>query len=88
MEVQKIATEGKSVISETLKLTYSIYVKGDKRELTGEVRKDDDVIGRFNASNNGIIGFSLHDGNGLSADEINLVFSTFIEDKESVFQDA
>lgn len=52
MEVQKTTTEGKSVISDTLKLTYNIYVKGSKKELTGDIRKNDEIVGRFNASNN------------------------------------
>lgn len=83
MEVQRTTTQGKSVISDSLKLTYNIYAKGDKKEITGEVRKDDEIVGRFNASDNGIIGFSLHDGNGLSSDEIKQSFSIFVDDISS-----
>ncbi len=83
MEVQRTTTQGKSVISDSLKLTYNIYAKGDKKEITGEVRKDDEIVGRFNASDNGIIGFSLHDGNGLSSDEIKQSFSLFVDDISS-----
>lgn len=83
MEVQRTTTQGKSVISDSLKLTYNIYAKGDKKEITGEVRNDDEIVGRFNASDNGIIGFSLHDGNGLSSDEIKQSFSLFVDDISS-----
>lgn len=80
MEVQRTTTQGKSVITDSLKLTYNIYVKGDKKEITGELRKDDEIVGRFNASDNGIVGFSLHDGNGLTSDEIKQSFSQFMDD--------
>lgn len=83
MEVQRTTTQGKSVITDSLKLTYNIYVKGDKKEITGELRKDDEIVGRFNASDNGIVGFSLHDGNGLSSDEIKQSFSIFVDDISS-----
>ena len=83
MEVQRTTTQGKSVISDSLKLTYNIYAKGVKKEITGEVRKDDEIVGRFNASDNGIIGLSLHDGNGLSSDEIKQSFSIFVDDISS-----
>lgn len=85
MEVQKTTTEGKSVISDTLKLTYNIYVKGSKKELTGDIRKNDEIVGRFNASNNGIIGFSLYEDNGLTTDEINQSFLKFAEDVSASF---
>lgn len=83
MEVQRTTTQGKSVISDSLKLTYNISAKGDKKEITGELRRDDDIIGRFNASDNGIIGFSLHENNGLTADEMKQSFSQFIDDISS-----
>lgn len=83
MEVQRTTTQGKSVITDSLKLTYNIYVKGDKKEITGELRKDDEIVGRFNASDNGIVGFSLHDGNGLTSDEIKQSFSLFVDDISS-----
>lgn len=86
MEVQRTTTQGKSVISDSLKLTYNIYTKGEKKELTGELRKDDEIIGRFNASDNGIIGFSLHEGNGLTTEEMKSVFGRFAEDVSEIFQ--
>lgn len=80
MDIQRTTTQGKSVVTDSLKLTYNIGVKGDKKEIIGELRKDDEIVGRFNASDNGIIGFSLHDGNGLTSDEIKQTFSQFIDD--------
>lgn len=80
MEVQRTTTQGKSVISDTLKLTYSIYTKGKKKEITGEIRKDDDVVGRFNYSDNGIVGFSVSENSGLTPDEIKQSFSLFLDD--------
>lgn len=80
MDIQSTTTQGKSVVTDSLKLTYNIGVKGDKKEIIGELRKDDEIVGRFNASDNGIIGFSLHDGNGLTSDEIKQTFSQFIDD--------
>lgn len=82
MEVQRTTTEGKSVISDSIKLTYSISTKGEKKEILGEVRKDDEIVGRFNASNNGIIGFSLQEENNLSTNDINLIFQQFMKDIE------
>lgn len=83
MEIQRTTTEGKSVISDTLKLTYNIYTKNNKKEFTGEVRKNDEIVGRFNVSNNGILGFSLHEENKLNYNEIKLCFQTLIEDIEN-----
>ena len=74
MEVQRTTTVGKSVVTDSIKLTYSISTKGEKKEILGEVRKDDEIVGRFNASNNGIIGFSLQEENNLSTNDINLIF--------------
>lgn len=82
MEVQRTTTEGKSVISDSIKLTYSISTKGEKKDILGEVRKDDEIVGRFNASNNGIIGFSVQEDNKLSADDLSLIFQQFIKDIE------
>lgn len=80
MEVQRTTTQGKSVISDSLKLTYNIYAKGDKKEITGEVRKDDEIVGRFNASDNGVIGISLHEGHNMTGEEIKKVLNQFIDD--------
>lgn len=82
MEVQRTTTEGKSVVTDSIKLTYSISTKGEKKEILGEVRKDDEIVGRFNASNNGIIGFSVQEDNKLSADDLSLIFQQFIKDIE------
>lgn len=84
MEVQRTTTEGKSVISDTLKLTYNIYTKGEKKEVTGEIRKDDEVVGRFNYSGNGVVGFSVSENNGLTADEVKQSFTMFIDDVTNV----
>lgn len=80
MEVQRTTTEGKTVISETLKLTYCVYTKGSKKEVVGEIRKNDEVIGYFNASSNRIIGFSLSEGNTLDKEDIRKVSAQFFED--------
>lgn len=82
MEVQRTTTEGKSVVTDSIKLTYSISTKGEKKDILGEVRKDDEIVGRFNASNNGIIGFSVQEDNKLSADDLSLIFQQFIKDIE------
>lgn len=86
MEVQRTTTEGKSIISDTLKLTYNVYAKNNKKEITGEVRKNDEIVGRFNASNNGILGFSLHEDNKLTKEEVKQSFSQFIDDISSELQ--
>lgn len=80
MEVQRTTTEGKSEVTDSIKLTYSISTKGEKKDILGEVRKDDEIVGRFNASNNGIIGFSVQEYNKLSADDLSLIFQQFIKD--------
>ena len=49
MEVQRTTTEGKSEVTDSIKLTYSISTKGEKKDILGEVRKDDEIVGRFNA---------------------------------------
>jgi hypothetical protein len=82
MEVQRTTTEGKSEVTDSIKLTYSISTKGEKKDILGEVRKDDEIVGRFNASNNGIIGFSVQEDNKLSADDLSLIFQQFIKDIE------
>ena len=82
MEVQRTTTEGKSEVTDSIKLTYSISTKGEKKDILGEVRKDDEIVGRFNASNNGIIGFSVQEDYKLSADDLSLIFQQFIKDIE------
>ncbi len=86
MEVQRTTTQGKSVISDTLKLTYSIYERNSKKELVGEIRKDDEVVGRFNYSSSGILGFSVSENSGLTSDEIKQSFTRLMDDISSVMQ--
>lgn len=86
MEVQRVITESKTVISDVLKLTYNIYTKGNRKELVGEVKKEDEVIGRFNASNNGEVGFSLSERNALNAEEIRKISSSFFEDVINILE--
>lgn len=80
MEVQRTTTEGKSVISDSIKLTYSISTKGEKKDILGEVRKDDEIVGRFNASDNGVIGISFHEGNNMTGEEIKKILNQLIDD--------
>lgn len=86
MDVQSTTTEGKTVISDTLKLTYNVYTKGNRKELTGEIRNDDEIIGRFNASSNGIVGFSLSEGNALKAEDIRKVSEQFFDDAITILE--
>ena len=82
MEIQRTTT----VISGTLKLTYNVYTKGNKKELTGEIRKDEEIVGRFNASSSGVIGFSLSEGNALKAEEIRRISTQFFDNLITILE--
>ena len=59
---------------------HPVWPKGSKSRGFSKVRKDDEIVGRFNASDNGVIGISLHEGHNMTGEEIKKVLNQFIDD--------
>lgn len=74
---------GETSISENIELRYDNSEAGI---VTASIRKDSVIAGFFNASLDGVTGFSLQRGHGLTDDEAKLVFQTAIDDAHQWFQ--
>lgn len=73
-------------VTDAIRIKYNMTAKGNEalKDITGSITKDDAVIGFFNMSKNGVTGLSLHEGHGLSQDEVKQVFNAAIDDAASV----
>lgn len=74
---------GETSISENIELRYDNSEAGI---VTASIRKDGVIVGFFNTSPDGVTGFSLQRGHGLTDDEVKLVFQTAIDDARQWFQ--
>lgn len=73
-------------VTEAVKIRYRMSTRGGEtvKDITAEILHDETVIGFFNVSKNGVTGFSLHEGHGLTTDEVKLAFQTAIDDSVTV----
>ena len=87
MEIIKSTNQsGVSKISDTLKIKYSISVKDDvAKSFTGQIVKEDGIIGFCNANANGVVGFSLNEEHGLTNDELTATIQQFASDTVNTF---
>lgn len=87
MEVTVINKNGISKIGD-ITIKYSISTIGEEnapQHLTANIYKNERLIGFYNASNSGIIGFSLQANHTLTDLEVTQVFQQVIEDTTGVF---
>ena len=87
MEIIKSTNQnGVSKINDTLKIKYSLSVKDEKvKSFTGQVVKEDDIVGFCNANANGVMGFSLNEEHGLTNDELTATVQQFASDTINTF---
>lgn len=73
-------------VTDSVRIKYSMSIKGNEslKDITASILNNDATVGFFNMSKNGVMGFSLHEGHGLSQDEIKQVFQAAIDDAGSV----
>ncbi|RHJ51085.1 hypothetical protein [Bacteroides sp. AM10-21B] len=73
-------------VRENLIIKYRMSTRGTEavKDITAEIINNETVVGYFNMSKNGIVGFSLHEGSNLSQDEIKHIFQQAIDDSFGV----
>lgn len=69
-------------VTENVSIKYRMSTRGTEavKDITAEIVKDETIVGFFNASKNGVTGFSLHEEHKLTADEVKSVFQKAIDD--------
>lgn len=87
MEIIKSTNQnGVSKINETLKIKYLLVVKDENvKSFTGQIVKDDNIVGFCNANANGVLGFSLNEEHGLTNEELIATIQQFATDRENTF---
>lgn len=87
MEIIKSTNQnGVSKINETLKIKYSLVVKDENvKSFTGQIIKDDNIVGFCNANANGVVGFSLNEEHGLTNEELTATIQQFVSDTTNIF---
>lgn len=82
MEISQVEKKGTAKVSDSVRINYNITIKSNENPhlITGNVIKDDVVVGFFNMNSNGILGFSLNENNDLTFGEIKSVFEIAIND--------
>lgn len=87
MEIIKSTNQnGVSKINETLKIKYLLSIKDENvKSFTGQIVKDDNIVGFCNANANGVLGFSLNEEHGLTNEELIATIQQFATDRENTF---
>lgn len=75
-------------VTDVIRVKYRMSTRGTEavKDITAEIVKDETVVGFFNTSRNGVTGFSLHEGHGLTAEEVKKVFQAAIDDCSEVLK--
>lgn len=86
MEVTAVNKTGLSKVSDSIRIRYNISStkEGVTNSMTANIVKDDVIVGFYNVTVNGVTGFSLNEGNGMTPEEIKLTFARTIDDSVSV----
>lgn len=87
MEVTIVNKTGISKIGD-ITIKYSISTTGEEntpKDLTANIYKNERLIGFYNASKNGVIGFTLQEGHTLTDLDVKQVFQQTIDDTAAVF---
>ena len=87
MEIIKSTNQnGVSKINETLKIKYLLVIKDENvKSFTGQIVKDDNIVGFCNANANGVLGFSLNEEHGLTNEELIATIQQIATDRENTF---
>lgn len=86
MEIKSTNQNGVSKVNDQLRIKYAISIKENAaKSFTGQILKEDVCVGFCNASNTGVVGFSLSEDNGLTGEEIKAAACKFIEDVTESF---
>lgn len=82
MEIAKVEKKGTSKVTDLLRISYNITTKSGENPylITGNIIKNDVVVGFFNINKNGVLGFSLNENNELTCEEIKGTFQIAIDD--------
>lgn len=87
MEITKVNRQGTSRVSDSLRVKYDIPMSGNEvHSITGNILKEDNPVGFFNADDTGVLGFSLDKKNGLSWEEKKSLFETVMNDARQAFE--
>lgn len=88
MNVIATNSTGVTKITENVSIKYRMSTRGTEavKDITAEIVKDETIVGFFNTSRNGVTGFSLHEGHGLSVDEVKQLFQSAIDDSSEVLK--
>ena len=86
MEIKSTNQNGVSKVNDRLRIKYAISIKENAaKSFTGQILKEDVCVGFCNASNTGVVGFSLSEDNNLTGEEIKAAACKFIEDVTESF---
>lgn len=84
--IQSTTQSGISVINEHTKIKYSLSVKdGNIKSFTGQIVKNETIVGFCNANSAGVAGISVNEENNLTEEEFSAVLSQFAADRSNAF---
>ncbi|MCQ4810803.1 hypothetical protein NE571_12280 [Bacteroides sp. SL.2.06] len=88
MNITATNSTASTKVTDAIRIKYRISTRGTEavKDITAEIIKDETTVGFFNASRNGVTGFSLHEDHGLTSEEVKKVFQTAIDDCSEVFK--
>ena len=88
MNITATNSTASTKVTDAIMVKYRMSTRGTEavKDITAEIGKDETVAGFFNASRNGVTGFSLHEDHGLTSGEVKQVFQTAIDDCSEVFK--
>ena len=88
MNITATNSTASTKVTDAIMVKYRMSTRGTEavKDIIAEIVKDETVAGFFNASRNGVTGFSLHEDHGLTSGEVKQVFQTAIDDCSEVFK--
>ncbi len=85
MNITATNSTASTKVTDAIMVKYRMSTRAVK-DIMAEIVKDETGTGFFNASRNGVTGFSLHEDHGLTSGEVKQVFQTAIDDCSEVFK--
>lgn len=86
MEITNVNRKGTTKVSDDIRIKYNMSANksGGVSAITANITKDDVIVGFYNASANGVLGLSFREDNGLTAEEMKLIFDNVINDSAEI----